>query len=45
MKRQKVAFEIHYGKKFKATEGFPVMRRFLDVISDDMKKRRIFWEE
>ncbi len=38
-------YESHIGKKLKATEKFPVMRRFVDVISADKKRRDVFWKE
>lgn len=45
MRRTKVTFAMHIGKKIKATEGYPVMRRFVDVLGDDMNRRGIFWSE
>ncbi|HVZ76037.1 MAG TPA: HD domain-containing protein [Candidatus Paceibacterota bacterium] len=38
-------YESHIGKKLKATEIFPVMRRFVEVISADKKRRDVFWKE
>jgi putative hydrolases of HD superfamily len=45
MKRLKFNRDMHMGKKMKATEEYPVMRRFLDVITEDMDSRDIFWKE
>lgn len=45
MQRLKFTHEMNIKKKHMATEQFPVMRRFVDVISDDMKARGVFWEE
>jgi hypothetical protein len=44
LKRLKHSYDVHYQRKFIATENFPVMRRFTDVISKDMLARKIFWE-
>ena len=38
-------YESHIGKKLRATEQFPVMRRFVEVISADKKRRNVFWVE
>lgn len=45
MKRLKFSYEAHINKKMRATEKFPVMRKFLDVLSAHMKSRDVFWEE
>jgi 5'-deoxynucleotidase YfbR-like HD superfamily hydrolase len=45
LKRTKFTYEAHLGKKQEATEGFPVMRRFVDVLATRMKERGVFWEE
>lgn len=45
MKRLKFSYEMHFGKKFRATKDFPVLRRFVEAISQDMRKRNVFWEE
>ncbi len=42
-KRLKQTYEQHLGKKIKATEEFPVMRRFVEVVSSDMLSRDVFW--
>ncbi len=42
--RHKFTRELHIGKKLLATEGFPVMRRFVEVIADEMEVRGIFWK-
>lgn len=41
--RLQQTYESHMGKKLRATEKFPVMRRFVEVISADLFKRGIFW--
>jgi 5'-deoxynucleotidase YfbR-like HD superfamily hydrolase len=45
LKRLKFTYEMHIVKKLKATEIFPVMKKFVNVFSEDMKKRGLFWEE
>ena len=45
MKRLKFTLENHKGRKIKATEDFPVMRRFCDVVTTDMVSRDIFCRE
>jgi 5'-deoxynucleotidase YfbR-like HD superfamily hydrolase len=42
-KRLRQTYEQHVGKKLKATEEFPVMRRFVEVVSSDMLARGVFW--
>ncbi|HEY5383125.1 MAG TPA: HD domain-containing protein [Candidatus Paceibacterota bacterium] len=44
MKDLKITYEKNLSNKLKPTEEFPAMRRFVDVISKDMKNRSIFWE-
>jgi putative hydrolase of HD superfamily len=44
-KRLEFSYEVHLKKKLVATEGFPIMRRFVEAISGDMLKRKVFWEE
>lgn len=43
--RLKQSYESHYTKKFLATKNFPTIRRFLDVVSQDMLARKIFWDK
>lgn len=43
MKRLCFSYEQHIGKKFRATEHFPVMRRFVEAMTADMILRRVFW--
>src|SRR3989344_1078137 len=43
MKRLKFSYDAHIGKKFRATEYFPIMRRFVEVLTADMLARGIFW--
>lgn len=45
MQRLKFTYEMNINKKIAATEQFPVMRKFIHALSDDMKARGIFWEE
>lgn len=45
LKRTKHTYEDHWDRKSKATKGFPVMCRFLDVVSQDMLSRDVFWRE
>jgi 5'-deoxynucleotidase YfbR-like HD superfamily hydrolase len=42
-RRLEQTYEQHIGKKLKATEEFPVMRRFVEVVSADMLRRGVFW--
>ncbi|MEK7140798.1 MAG: HD domain-containing protein, partial [Patescibacteria group bacterium] len=44
MKRLKFSYKSHFGKKFLATENFPVMRRFVEAVSKDMLRRKVFWK-
>ncbi|KKS10174.1 hypothetical protein A2643_01020 [Candidatus Nomurabacteria bacterium RIFCSPHIGHO2_01_FULL_39_220] len=44
LKRLKHSYGKDFDKKFRATEHFPIMRRFVEVISQDMLARKIFWE-
>ncbi len=45
IKRLKHSYDEHFNKKFLATENFPIMRRFVEVISQDMLSRKVFWED
>ena len=45
LKRLKFTYEHHMGKKLKVTENFPVMRRFVEVVSRDMRDRGVFWKD
>ncbi|OGG48960.1 hypothetical protein A3G63_01735 [Candidatus Kaiserbacteria bacterium RIFCSPLOWO2_12_FULL_52_8] len=45
IKRTKLTYDLHLGKKLATTEGFPVMRKFVNVLSVDMKNRDLFWEK
>ena len=45
MKKLKFTYEMHITKKLAATRDYPVMRRFVDVISADMRSRGVFWED
>ncbi len=45
MKRVKFTYKDHIEKKHKATENYPVLRKFIDVASKDMLARKVFWEE
>jgi putative hydrolase of HD superfamily len=40
--RLKQTWESHIEKKRRATEHFPIMRRFVEVVSEDMLKRGVF---
>jgi 5'-deoxynucleotidase YfbR-like HD superfamily hydrolase len=42
MKTLNFSYSMHFQKKFDATANFPVMRRFVEVISQDMLKRGVF---
>ncbi len=43
LKRMEFTYQHHIVKKLRATEGFPVMRRFVEVGSKDMLGRDVFW--
>ena len=45
LKRTKFTYKDHIEKKIKATEGFPVMRKFVDAISEHLKNKKAFWDE
>ncbi len=45
MKRIKFTYKNHIERKHKATEDFPIMRKFIDVVSNDMLARKVFWED
>jgi len=40
-----ITFQDIFSNKFSATEGFPAMRRFVEVITRDMLKRQVFWKK
>ena len=44
-KRVRKTYENYRVKKIQSTEKFPIMRRFVDVISADMRQRGVFWVE
>lgn len=44
VKDLRVTYEMHVANKYAAAKEYPVMLRFLDVLSADMKRRGIFWE-
>jgi putative hydrolase of HD superfamily len=43
-KRLKFTHQDNITRKLIATEKFPIMRRFVEVIDADMLKRKIFWK-
>lgn len=45
MKRLKFTYEDHRKRKWESTENFPLMRRFVEAISDDMLARDVFWRD
>ena len=45
VRRLKTTYDLHVEHKFKATTEYPLMRRFNEVLSNDMKARGVFWEE
>ena len=44
MKRLRFTLEDHLAKKIPATKDFPVMRKFVDVVTREMVKNDIFWQ-
>ncbi|MGC9602402.1 MAG: HD domain-containing protein [Minisyncoccia bacterium] len=45
VKRFKITYLRHLGHKLEAAEAYPVMKRFANVISNDMRERGVFWPE
>jgi putative hydrolase of HD superfamily len=45
IKRLRVPYDFHIRKKTSATESFPIMRKFMEVMTRDMVKRGVFWTE
>lgn len=43
LKRTRFTYQDSTGKKMRATEGFPIMRKFVEVAQRDMFKRGVFW--
>jgi len=43
MKRLKFSYQAHIGKKIQYTEEFPIMRKFVEVMTRDMLERGVFW--
>ena len=43
MKRLKVTYDMHVANKFPVVEPYPLMKRFTEVLSEDMRKRGVFW--
>lgn len=45
MRRLKYTRDVSDRVKLRATEKFPVMRRFVEAITDNFQERNLFWEE
>lgn len=45
LKRTQCTHQAHLSKKLAATEDFPVMRRFVMAISDELLRKDAFWTE
>ncbi len=45
LKRLKITYEMNVSNKFKPVAQYPVMKRFVEVISNDLVRRDIFWKE
>lgn len=45
LKRVKFTYQDHIERKLRATEDYPVMRKFIDVTTRDMVSRDVFWKE
>ncbi len=43
LKRLKITRDMHVGNKYKACKDYPVMMRFLDMMTKDMEKRNVFF--
>jgi 5'-deoxynucleotidase YfbR-like HD superfamily hydrolase len=44
-KRLSQTYEVHIENKLRATENFPVIRKFAVVMSEGMRRRNLFCEE
>jgi putative hydrolase of HD superfamily len=40
----KITYEMNVGNKFPVVKDYPVLERFVEVISKDMLARGVFWE-
>jgi len=45
MKRLKVTFDMHVSNKYPVAKDYPVLMRFIKVLSEDMNRRGVFWEK
>jgi 5'-deoxynucleotidase YfbR-like HD superfamily hydrolase len=45
MHRLKITMDMNMSNKVTAAKEYPVMMRFVDVLSKDMRDRGIFWKE
>lgn len=45
VKRLKTTYTMHITHKLHEVEAYPVMKRFTNVISNDMKEHGVFWPE
>ncbi len=43
LKRTRFSYQDSVGKKMRATEEFPIMRKFVEVAHRDMLNRSVFW--
>jgi 5'-deoxynucleotidase YfbR-like HD superfamily hydrolase len=44
LRRLHFTLEDHLGPKLRATEEFPVMRRFVEILTERMVKKDLFWK-
>ena len=44
-RRLNQTYESHMRKKLTATQNYPYMRKFVEVMSEDMLRRGVFWKE
>ena len=40
----KVTYELHISNKFPPVKNYPVMKRFTEVVTNDMLARDVFWK-
>lgn len=44
LKNLKITYAMHVANKFPVVQNYPVMKRFVEVLSKDMRDRGVFWE-
>ena len=44
MKRLQITYDMNVSSKFPVVEDYPLMKRFVEVVSEDMRRRGVFWD-